>query len=719
MAKIKKIQSGAKSSFIWMGTCDDGEDCQDFDLTSYAVGESNAGIISSVFQMGDNNIAGVWKSDQPGFANDLNDGSTDNNKMLCGKNYFIKLHPATSGADETEIEIPGAIFDYKGQVGKGKVFNKDSTRPQFLGDVSNLPSCIAKGEFRNLITKAEDGTDYATDQTITPDKDGIYVKGDGTVHRIFSGKPFNIPAGSKLFKGKFGTLDTDGDGVPDEHDTNPSTSDRDSGQATDSFTVTTASNGDYNGVYQPIPGSSVDGLPIYQIDGVRDTEGPVFWGEVDVNEPSETNTNWRFAGRMRIVNASGVQNAPIPEGHVTTTRSGGSNNFTSNFTSDFVSNSSGPWDIPESDWAHPYASSGSGINPTKIGSSGGITGSIAVGWSSSYALKADGSLHATGDNYNDQFGDGTTTNRNSFSVVGLSEVSQIAVGKWHTLFVKTDGSLHSVPASGWPASVGDFGQRGDQSQHTSGVSQVAAGEYHSLMLKSDGSVWSAGNAQYGQLGEGSFSSNSFKKIIDSGATQIAAGDNHSLVLKSDGSLHAFGRNNYGQLGVGTTTNRNTPTQVYSSGVSQIAAGGYHSLILKTDGSLHAFGRNNYGQLGDGDLPGGYQSERTIPTEILSSGVAQVSAGMLHSLILKTDGSLHAFGRNSYGQLGDGTNSGRPTPTQIVASGVSQIAAGGEHSVIVKADGSLHAFGRNDVGQLGDGTSTSRNTPTQIFPAGSI
>ena len=46
----------------------------------------------------------------------------------------------------------------------------------------------------------------------------------------------------------------------------------------------------------------------------------------------------------------------------------------------------------------------------------------------------------------------------------------------------------------------------------------------------------------------------------------------------------------GQLGDGTTTNRSTPTQILSSGVAQIAAGANHSLIIKND-SLHAFGKN--------------------------------------------------------------------------------------------------------------------------------
>ena len=139
---------------------------------------------------------------------------------------------------------------------------------------------------------------------------------------------------------------------------------------------------------------------------------------------------------------------------------------------------------------------------------------------------------------------------------------------------------------------------------------------------------------------------------------------------------------------------------------------YHSLILKSDGSLHTFGYNAYGQLGDGST-----NQRTTPTQILASGVSQIAAGSYHSLILKSDGSLHTFGYNNNGQLGDGSTTQRNTPTQILASGVSQISAGRYHSLILKSDGSLHTFGRNSYGQLGDGTTNQRNTPTQILASG--
>src|SRR5690242_1866119 len=88
-------------------------------------------------------------------------------------------------------------------------------------------------------------------------------------------------------------------------------------------------------------------------------------------------------------------------------------------------------------------------------------------------------------------------------------------------------------------------------------------------------------------------------------------------------------------------------------------------------------------------------------------VTKASAGDLHSLFLKADGSLWAMGDNYYGQLGDGTtpeeNDYTNLPEQIVASNVMAIAAGAEHSLFLKSDGSLWVMGYNYYGQLGDGT----------------
>ncbi len=147
----------------------------------------------------------------------------------------------------------------------------------------------------------------------------------------------------------------------------------------------------------------------------------------------------------------------------------------------------------------------------------------------------------------------------------------------------------------------------------------------------------------------------------------------------------------------------------------------------------------------------------------------IAAGNAHTVALKSDGTVWAWGDNSSGQLGDGTTTdsahacagerpfgheshchcGRPRPhgcpeerrdgmgmgqttavvsletglqpkaaTPVQASGLSgmtmtAIAAGEAHTVALKSDRTVWTWGANSSGQLGHGGTTNKTKPVQV------
>ena len=277
---------------------------------------------------------------------------------------------------------------------------------------------------------------------------------------------------------------------------------------------------------------------------------------------------------------------------------------------------------------------------------------------------------------------------------------------------------------GW--GYNSFGQVGDGAPKTRQLTPVAvsdltdvlalaAGATHSLALRSDGTVWAWGqNNTSGDLGTGNFSNSSVPvQVVEPGdptgffsnAIAVRGGNLHSIALKSDGTVWTWGNNASGQLGIGapSTFFSNVPIQVVGpdflsdsssvlTDVVAIASGLNHSLALRSDGTILAWGNNTYGQLGNGASGSGSIDYFPVPvTGLGGRGVVEIGTGYNHSFALISDGTVRSWGYNFAGALGDGTTTNSSTPVTVAGlSGAIALEGGLYHSLALKADGTVQS-----------------------------
>ena len=309
-------------------------------------------------------------------------------------------------------------------------------------------------------------------------------------------------------------------------------------------------------------------------------------------------------------------------------------------------------------------------------------------------------------------------------VMRTGTYDSVSAGDSFFAALRADGTV-------WSWGVNASGQMGDATtleRHApvyarglEGIVATASGAGHTLALRNDGTVWAWGSNSNGQLGINSSSSDSpvpVQVVNLTGVIAIAAGGDHSLAVRNDGTVWAWGANANGQLGNNSTTDSLVPVQVSASGAALsgillVAAGDNHSLALRNDGTVLAWGANAHGQLGTG---GTTDSHIAIPTVTMTGSMVAVAAGKNHSVALTASGSVFAWGADASGQVGDGGGSDVSAPMAVPAvRGASAIAAGGDHSLALVATGAVYAWGANSYGELGLGGAPSAGNPPALVP----
>jgi alpha-tubulin suppressor-like RCC1 family protein len=349
---------------------------------------------------------------------------------------------------------------------------------------------------------------------------------------------------------------------------------------------------------------------------------------------------------------------------------------------------------------------------------------LAAGSLHALVVTTDGHVWGWGNDWFGQVGDGDL---NPVSAVTLPvrliepvDVTSVAAGDLHS-FALTGTTRRSAWGSN---SQGQLGQDTPRS-----MMELAAGESHSLAVMGYGQATAWGANSYGQLGDGTTGPGrpmpqpvgdpfpiGHHSVPFDDVSAVAGGARHGLALLASGKVYAWGQNARGQLGdgVGTYQDHYTPVKVLSlSGVVAVSAGAWHNLALKADGTVWAWGENLQGQLGvSTSTP---RSDVAVQVAGLK-GIVAVAAGRNHSLALKHDGTVWAWGYNAQGQLGD-DGASRYSPRQVGSlTGVKAIAAGGWHSAALTASGGVYTWGDNGHGQLGDGTTVNGSAPRRVVTA---
>jgi alpha-tubulin suppressor-like RCC1 family protein len=155
--------------------------------------------------------------------------------------------------------------------------------------------------------------------------------------------------------------------------------------------------------------------------------------------------------------------------------------------------------------------------------------------------------------------------------------------------------------------------------------------------------------------------------VDSGisAIAVACGSHHTMVIKpgiDNNEVWGAGHNSSGQLGIGSYVSQSTfvssgnAFEAVSSAIA-ISCCAHAVHIIKADNTVWGAGANQSGQLSNGGTIKKYDFVQSLDSNSNAISALAVAGGALHTAVIKSDNTVWTVGYNNYGQLGQGHDGG--------------------------------------------------------------
>ncbi|MEY3360883.1 MAG: hypothetical protein RL531_602, partial [Actinomycetota bacterium] len=378
----------------------------------------------------------------------------------------------------------------------------------------------------------------------------------------------------------------------------------------------------------------------------------------------------------------------------------------------------------------------------------GGTASRPLGWGAvdvaedhACAVRTTGNqYYCWGDNSYGQLGDGTFDAQYQPELIGAGSVwNQPSAGTYSSCSRRNPAGTNGASAL-FCGGDNSFGQLGDDTgltpdvpvmQRVDGVTvnwnTVSSGDTNVCAIRDSsapapgiaGSLWCWGGNDYGQVGDGGFTTALAPQQIGVGTawSAVDAGNSHTCGILA-GALFCWGSGADFRTGLAALEDTTVPTRVGTDADwTEVSAGYRASCGIRSDTTLWCWGANTQGQLG---IP----AYRTTPGPAPGlTDVARVSTGHGAACAVRLDGTLWCWGANATGLLGDGTYIDSQVPVQVgTATDWSQVAVGGQiddfgvpvpFACAIRTTGTLWCWGDGTSGQLGTGSTVPSGTPTQV------